>query len=41
MMINMIRCNDIEQNDNETNSDDISQVKNSNDNDRDNELLIN
>ena len=37
----MIRCNDIEQNDNETNSDDISQVKNSNDNDRDNELLIN
>lgn len=37
----MIRCNDIEQNDNETNNDDISQVKNSNDNDRDNELLIN
>lgn len=33
----MIRCNDIEQNDNETNNDDISQVKNSNDN----ELLIN
>ena len=37
----MIRCNDIEQNDNETNNDDISQVKNSNDKDRDNELLIN
>ena len=40
-MINMIICNGIKQNGNETNNDNINQDKNSNINDRANKPLIN